>query len=176
LPADTFAIHANIKITTVLTKVWNAIFISQDYQLCFDLWNIFSLTKTVRLCQTSGKNLSIICLCLFDLCPSHLDHKGKTMSNVQMLLSQKMALERMIEQARVAELERQRHIEAETLALRNAEIASARETMQSVMKKYGLTEEQILKGHESLLKLPSRNDDRAKKLTLQEMRTFYAKL
>jgi len=98
------------------------------------------------------------------------------MSNVQMLLSQKMALERMIEQARVAELERQRHIEAETLALRNAEIASARETMQSVMKKYGLTEEQILKGHESLLKLPSRNVDRAKKLTLQEMRTFYAKL
>ena len=45
------------------------------------------------------------------------------MSNVQMLLSQKMALERMIEQARVAEFERQRHIEAETLALRNAEIA-----------------------------------------------------
>ena len=47
------------------------------------------------------------------------------MSNVQMLLSQKMALERMIEQARVAELDRQRQIEAETLALRNAEIASA---------------------------------------------------
>jgi hypothetical protein len=98
------------------------------------------------------------------------------MSNVQTLLSQKMALERMIEQARVAELDRQRNIEAETLALRNAEIASARETMQNVMKKYGLSEEQILKGHESLLKLPSSNSDRGKKLTLQEMRTFYAKL
>ena len=98
------------------------------------------------------------------------------MSNVQMLLSQKMALERMIEQARVAELERQRHIEAETLALRNAEIASAREAMQTVMKKYGLTDEQILKGHESLLKLPNSNSDRGKKLTLQEMRTFNAKL
>ena len=98
------------------------------------------------------------------------------MSNVQMLLSQKMALERRIEQARVTELDRQRHIEAETLALRNAEIASAREAMQTVMKKYGLTDEQILKGHENLLKLPSSNTDRGKKLTLQEMRTFYAKL
>lgn len=98
------------------------------------------------------------------------------MSNVQMLLSQKMALERRIEQARVAEFDRQRQIEAETLALRNAEIAIARETMQTVMKKYGLTQEQILKGHESLLKFPSKNGDRDKKLTLQEMRTFYAKL
>jgi hypothetical protein len=165
-----------MQITTVLTNVLNAIFINQDYQLCFDLWNIFSLTKTVRLCQTSGKNLFIISLCLFDLCPSHLVHKGKTMSNVQMLLSQKMALERMIEQARVAEFDRQRQIEAETLALRNAEIASAREAMQTVMKKYGLTDEQILKGHENLLKLPSSTTDRGKKLTLQEMRTFYAKL
>ena len=98
------------------------------------------------------------------------------MSNVQMLLSQKMALERMIEQARVAEFDRQRQVEAETLALRNAEIASAREAMQTVMKKYGLTDEQILKGHENLLKLPSCTTDRGKKLTLQEMRTFYAKL
>ena len=165
-----------MQITKVLNKVWNAIFINQDYQLCFHLWNIFRRSKAVRLCQTSGKHLFIISLCLFDLCPSHLVHKGKTMSNVQMLLSQKMALERMIEQARVAELDRQRHIEAETLALRNAEIASAREAMQTVMKKYGLTDEQILKGHEGLLKLSSSNSDRGKKLTLQEMRTFYAKL
>jgi hypothetical protein len=100
------------------------------------------------------------------------------MPNVQMLLSQKMALERMIEQARVEELARQQRIEAEKLALQNAEIAEVRANLQSVMKKYGLTEDQILRGKESLLNQTSSSlkSSLGKKLTLQEMRTFYANL
>jgi len=98
------------------------------------------------------------------------------MSNVQMLLTQKMSLERRIEQARVEELERQQRIEAERLALQNAEIAIVRENMKNVMKKYGLTEDQILKGPETLLKMQSNPTERGKKLTLQEMRTYYAKM
>ena len=43
------------------------------------------------------------------------------MSTIQTLLSQKMALERMIEQARIDELDRQRLIESERLAMQNAE-------------------------------------------------------
>ena len=46
------------------------------------------------------------------------------MSTIQTLLSQKMALERMIEQARIDELDRQRRIESERLAMQNAEIGS----------------------------------------------------
>jgi hypothetical protein len=100
------------------------------------------------------------------------------MPNVQMLLSQKMALERMIEQARVEELARQQRIEAEKLALQNAEIAEVRANLQSVMKKYDLTEDQILRGKESLLNQTSSSlkSSLGKKLTLQEMRTFYANL
>jgi hypothetical protein len=65
-----------MQITTVLTDVWNAIFINQDYQLCFDLWNIFILSKTVRLCQTSGKYLISISPSLIDLSATNLVHKG----------------------------------------------------------------------------------------------------
>jgi hypothetical protein len=100
------------------------------------------------------------------------------MPNVQMLLSQKMALERMIEQARVEELERQQRIDAEKLALQNAEIAEVRASLQSVMKKYGLTEDQILRGKENRLSQANSSfkGSMGKKLTLQEMRTFYANL
>lgn len=89
-----------------------------------------------------------------------------------------MALERMIEQARVEELARQQRIEAEKLAFQNAEIAEVRANLQSVMKKYGLTEDQILRGKESLLNQTSSSlkSSLGKKLTLQEMRTFYANL
>lgn len=100
------------------------------------------------------------------------------MPNVQMLLSQKMALERMIEQARVEELERQQRIEAEKLAIQNAEIAEVRASLQGLMKKYGLTEDQILRGNVSFLNQSSSSfkGSMGKKLTLQEMRTFYANL
>ncbi|MEN9996211.1 MAG: hypothetical protein RL462_987 [Pseudomonadota bacterium] len=100
------------------------------------------------------------------------------MQNVQMLLSQKMALERMIEQARVEELARQRRIEAEQFAIQNAEIAEVRASLQGLMKKYGLTEDQVLRGQERMLKNSSAalNGAASKKLSLQEMRTFYAKL
>jgi hypothetical protein len=100
------------------------------------------------------------------------------MPNVQMLLSQKMALERMIEQARVEELARQQRIEAEKLALQNAEIAEVRANLQSLIKKYGLTEDQILRGKESSFNQTSSSlkSSLGKKLTLQEMRTFYANL
>lgn len=100
------------------------------------------------------------------------------MSNVQMLLSQKMALERMIEQARVDELERNRRIEAEKFAIQNAEIAAVRESLQSLMKKYGLTEDQLLHGQVRVMNKSnsSMSVTPSKKLSLQEMRTFYSNL
>ncbi len=100
------------------------------------------------------------------------------MSTVQMLMAQKMALERRIEQARQEEIDRQKRIEAERLAAQQAEIASARLLMQSLMKKYGLTEDQFLRGHEESLKIPKTNltGVPGKKLSLQEMRMFYAKM
>ena len=100
------------------------------------------------------------------------------MQNVQMLLSQKMALERMIEEARVEELERQRRIEAERFAIRNAEIAEVRNSLKNLMDKYGLTEEQALRSNERNLNQPSPGVKGVmpKKLTLQEMRTFYSNL
>jgi DNA-binding protein H-NS len=100
------------------------------------------------------------------------------MSNVQMLLSQKMALERMIEQARVDELERNRRIEAEKFAIQIAEIAAVRESLQSLMKKYGLTEDQLLHGQVRVMNKSnsSMSVTPSKKLSLQEMRTFYSNL
>lgn len=100
------------------------------------------------------------------------------MSTVQMLMAQKMALERRIEQARQEEIDRQKRIEAERLAAQQAEIASARLLMQSLMKKYGLTEDQFLRGHEESFKIPKTNltGVPGKKLSLQEMRMFYAKM
>ena len=98
------------------------------------------------------------------------------MSIVQTLLAQKMSLERRIEQARIEDLERQRRLEAERLALQNAEIAIVRENMKNVMKKYGLTEDQILNGPETLLKMQSNQTEHGKKLSLQEMRTYYANM
>lgn len=100
------------------------------------------------------------------------------MTNVQVLLSQKMALERMIEQARVDELERQKRIEAELLALQKEEIAVVRASMQGLMKKYGLTEDQVLHGEVRTFNKSSTvlKNTTAKKLSLQEMRTFYANL
>ena len=51
------------------------------------------------------------------------------MSTVQMLVAQKMALERRIEQARQEEIDRQRRLEAEKLAAQQAEIAQVRMNM-----------------------------------------------
>jgi hypothetical protein len=99
-----------------------------------------------------------------------------SMSNVEFLLSQKMALERMIEQARVEELEKQRRIEAERLSARNAEIASFRHSLKNLMKKYDLSEDQILRGQENISKAQTKSSELGKKMTLQEMRTFYANL
>ena len=65
------------------------------------------------------------------------------MATIQTLLSQKMALERMIEEARIDELDRQRRIEAERLAMQNAEIAGVRESLRNLMRKYDLSEDQI---------------------------------
>jgi hypothetical protein len=100
------------------------------------------------------------------------------MSTVQMLLAQKMALERRIEQARQEEIDRQARIEAERLAAQQAEIASARLLMNNLMKKYGLTEDQFLRGQAETFKIPKTklNGVPGKKLTLQEMRMFYAKM
>ena len=58
------------------------------------------------------------------------------MSTVQMLMAQKMALERRIEQARQEELDRQSRLEAERLAAQQAEIAQVRMNLQNLMKKY----------------------------------------
>lgn len=100
------------------------------------------------------------------------------MSNVQVLMNQKMALERMIEQARVDELDRQRRIEAEQLAIQKEEIAAVRASMQGLMKKYGLTEDQLLHGEVRMYNKSSSalKNTAIKKLSLQEMRTFYANL
>ena len=100
------------------------------------------------------------------------------MTNVQVLLSQKMALERIIVQARVDELDRQSRIEAEQLALQKEEIAVVRASMQGLMKKYGLTEDQLLHGEVRTFNKASSalKNTATKKLSLQEMRTFYANL
>ena len=100
------------------------------------------------------------------------------MTNVQVLLNQKMALERMIEQARVEELDRKRRIEAEQLELQKVEIAAVRANMQGLMKKYGLTEDQLLHGEVRTFNKSSSvlKNTNVKKLSLQEMRTFYEKL
>lgn len=100
------------------------------------------------------------------------------MTNVQVLLNQKMALERMIEQARVDELERKRRIEAEQLAIQKEEIAVVRANLLSLMKKYGLTEDQVLHGEVRMLNnaSPILKNSSSKKLSIQEMRTFYANL
>jgi hypothetical protein len=84
-----------------------------------------------------------------------------------MLVAQKMALERRIEQARQEEVERQRRLEAERLAVQQAE-----------MKKYNLTEDQLLRGQEEIFKIKKTklNEVPGKGLTLQEMRMFYAKM
>ena len=100
------------------------------------------------------------------------------MSTVQMLVAQKMALERRIEQARQEELDRQRRLEAERLAAQQAEIAQVRMNLQNLMKKYNLTEEQLLRGQTESFRIPSSklNGVPGKKLSLQEMRMFYAKM
>lgn len=100
------------------------------------------------------------------------------MSTVQMLMAQKMALERRIEQARQEELDRQRRLEAERLAAQQAEIAQVRMSLQNLMKKYNLTEDQLLRGPSENFKIPSTklNGVPGKKLSLQEMRMFYAKM
>ena len=100
------------------------------------------------------------------------------MSTVQMLMAQKMALERRIEQARQEELDRQRRLEAERLAAQQAEIAQVRMNLQNLMKKYNLTEEQLQRGQTESFRIPNSklNGVPGKKLTLQEMRMFYAKM
>lgn len=98
------------------------------------------------------------------------------MATIQTLLSQKMALERMIEQARIDELDRQRRIEAERLAMQNAEIAGVRESLRNLMRKYDLSEDQILRAHEqSKLAVPKKTQS-GNKLSMQEMRAFYSKM
>ena len=89
-----------------------------------------------------------------------------------------MALERRIEQAHQDELERQRRLEAERLAAQQAEIAQVRMSMQNLMKKYNLTEEQLLRGQTESFRIPKSKLDGVpgKKLSLQEMRMFYAKM
>ena len=98
------------------------------------------------------------------------------MSNIQTLLSQKMALERMIEQARIDELDRQRRIESERLAMQNAEIAGVRESLRNLMRKYDLSEDQILRGQEQAKLAVPKKTQPGKKLSMQEMRNFYAKM
>ena len=100
------------------------------------------------------------------------------MSTVQMLMAQKMALERRIEQARQEEIDRLARVESERLAAQQAEIANARLLMQTIIKKYGLTEDQFLRGQVEPFKIPQTklNGVPGKKLTLQEMRMFYAKM
>jgi hypothetical protein len=100
------------------------------------------------------------------------------MPTVQMLVAQKMALERRIEQARQEEVERQRRLEAERLAVQQAEIAQIRMSLQNLMKKYNLTEDQLLRGQEEIFKIKKTklNEVPGKGLSLQEMRMFYAKM
>ena len=98
------------------------------------------------------------------------------MATIQTLLSQKMALERMIEEARIDELDRQRRIEAERLAMQNAEIAGIRESLRNLMRKYDLSEDQILRGQEQAKLAVLKKTQSGKKLSMQEMRNFYAKM
>jgi len=98
------------------------------------------------------------------------------MATIQTLLSQKMALERMIEEARIDDLDRQRRIEAERLAMQNAEIAGVRESLRNLMRKYDLSEDQILRGQEQAKLAVSKKTQPGKKLSMQEMRNFYAKM
>ena len=98
------------------------------------------------------------------------------MATIQTLLSQKMALERMIEEARIDELDRQRRIEAERLAMQNAEIAGVRESLRNLMRKYDLSEDKILRGQEQAKLVVSKKTQPGKKLSMQEMRNFYAKM
>ena len=96
------------------------------------------------------------------------------MENIQTLLNEKIELERKIEQARVAEIERQRKIEEEKIAAQLAEIQAFRTIVQDVMKKYSLTEEQVLYGEDYIPK--TKSNDTEKKSSLQAMRDFYSKL
>jgi hypothetical protein len=89
-----------------------------------------------------------------------------------------MALERMIEQARIEEINRQKRIEAERRAIQEAEIEAVRVSLQNVMKKYDLTQEQVLSGSVQLI-VESKallKGAMTKKPTLQEMRMFYSNL
>ena len=96
------------------------------------------------------------------------------MENIQTLLNEKMALERKIEQARMEEAERQKKIEEEKLETQRAEIQAFRTLVQDVMKKYDLTEGQVLHGEDYIPKIKS--NDVEKKPSLQSMRDFYSKM
>ena len=99
------------------------------------------------------------------------------MSDIKSLLSQKMALERMIEQAQVDELERIQRIESERLAVQNAEIASVRKSLRVLMEKYDLTEDQVLRGQEEDSSDQAPKPTNSKKLlSMEEMRSFYQKM
>ena len=98
------------------------------------------------------------------------------MSDIKSLLSQKMALERMIEQAQVDELERVQRIESERLAVQNAEIASVRKSLRVLMEKYDLTEDQVLRWQEEDSSDQAPKPTNSKKLlSMEEMRSFYSK-
>ena len=84
----------------------------------------------------------------------------------------------MIEQARIEEINRQKRIEAERRAIQEAEIEAVRVSLQNVMKKYDLTQEQVLSGSVQLI-VESKallKGAMTKKPTLQEMRMFYSNL
>ena len=99
------------------------------------------------------------------------------MSDIKSLLSQKMALERMIEQAQVDELERIQRIESEQLAVQNAEIASVRKSLRVLMEKYDLTEDQVLREQEEDSSIQAPKPTNGKKLlSMEEMRSFYQKM
>jgi DNA repair exonuclease SbcCD ATPase subunit len=90
--------------------------------------------------------------------------------------SEELMTELANKQARIDELDRQRRIESERLAMQNAEIAGVRESMRNLMKKYDLSEDQILRGQEQVKLAAPRKSQPGKKLSMQEMRTFYAKM
>ena len=96
------------------------------------------------------------------------------MGNIQTLLNEKQALERKIEQARLEEAECQRKIEEEKFETQRAEIQAFRTIVQDVMKKYDLTEGQVLHGEDHIPKIKS--NDVEKKPSLQSMRDFYSKM
>ena len=98
------------------------------------------------------------------------------MSDIKSLLSQKMALERMIEQAQVDELERIQRIESERLAVQNDEIANVRKSLRVLMEKYDLTEDQVLREQEEESSIQAPKPTNGKKLlSMEEMRSFYSK-